>query len=94
LKDGFACPICQLLHRALYVRVRRLDVAGLGHSHIRVPQYPLDYLVLHPERVEVGGQSSAEGVPAVPREAVPSSAGMILTISTALFSGAYVFNIM
>ena len=68
---------CQLLHRALYVRIRRLDVAGLGHSHVRVPQYPLDHLALHPEMVKVGGQPSAEGVPAVPREAVPFSAGMI-----------------
>ena len=34
-------------------------------------------LSLHPELVEVGSQPSAEGVPAVPREAVPFSAGMI-----------------
>jgi hypothetical protein len=61
----------------MYVRIRRLDVAGLGDGHVRVPQYPLDYLVLHPELVEVGGQPSAEGVPAMPREAVPFSAGMI-----------------
>jgi hypothetical protein len=42
-----------------------------------MPQDPLDYLVLDPKLVEVGRQSSAEGVPAVPREAVPFSAGMI-----------------
>jgi hypothetical protein len=74
---SLAAGDCQLLHGALYVRVGRLDVAGLGNGHIRVPQYPLDYLVLDPEVVEVGGQSSAEGVPAVPREAVPFNAGMI-----------------
>jgi hypothetical protein len=83
LKAGFAHPLalaagdCQLLHRALYVRIRRLDVAGLGHSHVRMPQDPLDHLVLHPELVEVGGQFSEEGVPAVPGEAMPFSAGMI-----------------
>lgn len=34
-----------------------------------MPQDPLDYLVLDPEVVEVGRQSSAEGVPAAPLQA-------------------------
>lgn len=56
----------KLRHCALHIVVGGFNAVGRSCTHVRMPQYPLNDHVRHPESVKIASEPTACSVPAMP----------------------------